>query len=48
MNDIDATMLLLSKKEAEFAVTLQPNDFWAWWASDREVPYGFAADHEMS
>lgn len=38
MNDIEETILLLSEKEAEFAATLQPNDFWAWWTSDREVP----------
>ena len=43
MNDIEATLLLLSEKEAEYALTLNPGEFWTWWASDREVPLDPAA-----
>lgn len=49
MDDIESVMLLLSEREAEWAMTLQPGEFWAWWAGDREVPSEFQIpDHEVS
>jgi len=37
--NMEALMLLLTDREATYAMTLEPDEFWAWWAtSDREVP----------
>ncbi len=32
MLDLDEAIYQLTEEEAEYAATLEPDEFWAWWA----------------